>query len=318
MEFNNNWFSVIIPVLNEEELIEQLLQSIYEQEYRPIEVIVVDGGSEDRTPHIVRKAKRALENQRFIIRLFFQGDRKGLSRARNIGLSNSRGSYVIFVDGDNVFLDNSHLSKLAEMLHDHPMVLYKQKMLVNSWFELNFFWDIHGQTIKSPAFRRETLNKVMFDPSLGSGDDIYFYSQLRGQCILSDKTPTVDVELGMHTYHSFREYTTSKLWHGRTMWPYLKKNPRAICEKLLSPTAPFGLLLAAAIIGLFHLGMSIVFLVLWSFPLVYLFIGSPQRSLSRLAYILLNLTYGSFVKTLGIIIGLVEYLKGTLTPGRGR
>jgi len=48
-------FSIVIPALNEEEHIEHLLRSIYEQDYRPIEVIVVDDGSTDATKQIVKK-----------------------------------------------------------------------------------------------------------------------------------------------------------------------------------------------------------------------------------------------------------------------
>jgi len=47
--------SIIIPTRNEQENIETLIRSIYEQSYRPIEVVTVDGGSTDRTLSILEK-----------------------------------------------------------------------------------------------------------------------------------------------------------------------------------------------------------------------------------------------------------------------
>jgi glycosyltransferase involved in cell wall biosynthesis len=50
--------SIIIPTLNEEENIERVIESVMAQDYRPLEVIIVDGGSKDGTLEIVERVKQ--------------------------------------------------------------------------------------------------------------------------------------------------------------------------------------------------------------------------------------------------------------------
>lgn len=82
--------SVVIPVRNEADKIEQCLEAIFAQSLRPYEVIIVDGHSTDAT---VEKAKK------FPVKVFYQ-DYGAAGAARQIGLENAEGEYVAFTDGD--------------------------------------------------------------------------------------------------------------------------------------------------------------------------------------------------------------------------
>jgi cellulose synthase/poly-beta-1,6-N-acetylglucosamine synthase-like glycosyltransferase len=82
--------SVIIPVKNEEEKIEQCLEAVFSQSYKPHEVIVVDGHSRDKT---VRHAKK------FLVRIFYE-DYHTRAGACQIGVENAEGDYVAFTDAD--------------------------------------------------------------------------------------------------------------------------------------------------------------------------------------------------------------------------
>ena len=86
----NKLVSIIIPALNEEELIEKTLLSLKKQNYRPIEIIVVDNGSTDRTKEIAEK---------YAAKVLFLAKR-GASRARNFGAKMARGKHLIFLDAD--------------------------------------------------------------------------------------------------------------------------------------------------------------------------------------------------------------------------
>ena len=88
-------FSVIIPTYNRADLIRAALDSVFAQEFKGYEVIVVDDGSTDSTREI-------LESYDNRIRLFTQGN-KGPGAARNLGLEHATGEYVTFLDSDDLW-----------------------------------------------------------------------------------------------------------------------------------------------------------------------------------------------------------------------
>ncbi len=91
--------SVIIPAYNVERFIGECVRSVMAQTYSDIEIIVVDDGSSDRTLDICREL--ANEDERIKLVLNEHG---GVSRARNAGLDNATGEYIMSVDSDDVLL----------------------------------------------------------------------------------------------------------------------------------------------------------------------------------------------------------------------
>ncbi|WP_312966574.1 glycosyltransferase family 2 protein [Acinetobacter gerneri] len=89
--------SIIIPVYNGNDTIINCLKSIQNQSYRNIEVIVVDDGSIDNTYSLCHNF--ALKDSRFKL---FTKNNKGVSSARNLGLNKATGSFITFIDGDDV------------------------------------------------------------------------------------------------------------------------------------------------------------------------------------------------------------------------
>lgn len=92
--------SVVIPTYNRAEILKLTLSSLMRQSYARdrFEVLVVDDGSSDHTPKVVRSFCGCLR-----IRYFYQRDEGyRLSRARNIGIENAHGEVVIFLDSDIV------------------------------------------------------------------------------------------------------------------------------------------------------------------------------------------------------------------------
>lgn len=88
--------SIIVPVYNVEKYIKDCLNSIENQTYKNIEVILVDDGTTDKTIEIIRD--EFLPDERF--KLISQ-ENMGVSAARNNGISNSNGKYIVFVDSDD-------------------------------------------------------------------------------------------------------------------------------------------------------------------------------------------------------------------------
>ena len=89
--------SVIVPVYNGEKFLGDALASIFAQDYRPIEVIVIDDGSTDRT--------RAIAQSYPEVQYSYQ-DKQGSAVARNTGIENSRGELIAFLDADDLWIYN--------------------------------------------------------------------------------------------------------------------------------------------------------------------------------------------------------------------
>jgi len=93
---NKVYFSVVIPVLNEEQYLGGLLSDLSNQTCRDFEVVVVDGKSEDSTKEIVHKYQKSLPRL-----IFKEVARRNVAYQRNYGASNSVGKYLVFIDADS-------------------------------------------------------------------------------------------------------------------------------------------------------------------------------------------------------------------------
>lgn len=89
--------SIIVPVYNKEEYIRECLDSLTGQTYRDIEIILIDGGSKDRSADICEEY--ASEDDR--IRLFGMEHSRGPADSVRRGLEEARGDYCLFVDSDD-------------------------------------------------------------------------------------------------------------------------------------------------------------------------------------------------------------------------
>lgn len=91
-------FSVVIPTLREEHSIGPLLQSLLQQTLLPREIIVADGGSEDRTLEIVRGFEQGAPGGTQVLALSVP---RGVSRQRNAGAARATSDLLVFMDADD-------------------------------------------------------------------------------------------------------------------------------------------------------------------------------------------------------------------------
>lgn len=104
--------SIIMPAYNAERYIGEAIDSVLAQTLADWELIVVDDGSTDRTPVILRYIGDAR------VRILHQKN-QGPASARNAGLEAANGTYVAFLDADDLYLPSA-LADLAEYLDTHP------------------------------------------------------------------------------------------------------------------------------------------------------------------------------------------------------
>lgn len=105
--------SVIIPVYNVEKYVKECITSVLKQDYKDIEIICIDDGSDDLTVSIVRDF--AAKDKR--VKLFKQSH-KNAGAARNLGMQYAKGKFIHFLDGDDWLRSRSVYSKLVHVLND--------------------------------------------------------------------------------------------------------------------------------------------------------------------------------------------------------
>lgn len=88
--------SVIIPAYNASKFISKAIDSVLNQTYRPIEIIVVDDGSKDNTKEIVKKYSNNVK--------YYFKENGGVSSARNYGMKKAQGCFFAFLDADDQWL----------------------------------------------------------------------------------------------------------------------------------------------------------------------------------------------------------------------
>lgn len=101
--------SVIVPVYNGEKYLERCLESIRKQTYQELQILVIDDGSTDQTLFISRE----YEKKDSRIRVIHQ-ENQGVSAARNRGIQEAQGEYLLFVDADDFIAEN-----MAYSLYNH-------------------------------------------------------------------------------------------------------------------------------------------------------------------------------------------------------
>ena len=125
---NNIEISVVIPTFNREKTINRCLKSVLQQTFAPIEIIVVDDGSEDKTKAIIE----GIADHR--IRYIPLGRQNGAQAARNRGIKEACGNWIAFQDSDDVWIENKlemQVNALSKENFDPLIVVYTNSSQVN-------------------------------------------------------------------------------------------------------------------------------------------------------------------------------------------
>lgn len=156
--------SIVITVKNEEKNIAALLESLVVQE-QPVEIIVVDSASNDKTCEIV---KEYCERYDFVKLFLHEGSR---GESRNFGCSVAGGNGFAFIDGDCV-ADKGWIKELRASLADNDIVAGKTIYEKRAGSRMSLY--IYGVDISFPscniAYRREVFPR--FDPWFKTAEDI--------------------------------------------------------------------------------------------------------------------------------------------------
>jgi cellulose synthase/poly-beta-1,6-N-acetylglucosamine synthase-like glycosyltransferase len=110
--------SIIIPCRNEENFIENCINSLYTQSYESskFEIIIVDGLSNDRTVNILERLKVSYKNLRVLT-----NEKKHTPHALNMGIKNANGKYILILGAHSEY-DRDYILNCVEVMETHPEV----------------------------------------------------------------------------------------------------------------------------------------------------------------------------------------------------
>ncbi len=175
----NPLLSVIVPAYNEEEVIGQCIESLLNQTYQNFEIFIVDDGSTDSTPDIVKRY--AQKNKKISL---LKGPHKGPGNARNLGAKSANGEILILVDADMTF-DKDYTQELIKPIISGKAIGTEDGKQIasnkdNIWSRCwgTYFKNYPHQTngwIFRAILKSEFDRMGGFDPSFGYADDLTFY-----------------------------------------------------------------------------------------------------------------------------------------------
>jgi glycosyltransferase involved in cell wall biosynthesis len=146
LENNNPKVSIIVPVYNTAKYIKQCVNSITSQDYTNIEVILVNDGSTDKSPEICETLSRQDDRVKVFHKL-----NEGAAEARNFGLRNAGGSWIIFVDSDDFW---NHKSGLANLIKFAGTIDYPFDFII---FNYTRYFQEDKKYIIRPDFSEELI-----------------------------------------------------------------------------------------------------------------------------------------------------------------
>lgn len=199
---NHSLISVIVPIYKVQDYLKECIESIINQTYSDIEVILVDDGSPDRCPQMCDEwAKRDSR-----IRVVHKKN-GGLSSARNAGLDVAKGEYISFVDSDD-FICKDALENLYNRIKDDKSIgitsglIYryqdgsinnfkdqwlcsKEIVIPSSEFLLETMSQKTSYTVWNKLYRRDVIGNTRFREGRNNEDTLFMYDLGKNIAILN-------------------------------------------------------------------------------------------------------------------------------------
>lgn len=177
--------SVIIPVYNTDEFIKQCMQSVLDQTYKKLEIIVVNDNSSDDSSKIIEELA-SIDSR---IKVFHFKERKGAGAARNYGMKKASGKYIYFLDSDD-YLPEDTINYLVSYIGENDIIRGRMKttdlgssfaILFKGTFNPTIYVENKFNLIKNNSatnflFKKEFImeNNLRFSEKVEIYSDLYF------------------------------------------------------------------------------------------------------------------------------------------------
>lgn len=201
--------SVILPVYNGARFVREAVESIERQQYRPLEIIIVDDGSTDATPQILQN----LDSDH--IRFIWQAN-AGPAAARNAGLALASGELIGFLDADDLWPVDKLETQVARLTQDPALDVVMgriQYISLPDAPERDLKFDSDDQTIVhvhlgGALFRHSVFKRIgVFDESLNFSEDVDLFMRIREQGLNIVILATITLYYRLHEHNMTHDQT---------------------------------------------------------------------------------------------------------------
>lgn len=209
--------SIIMPVYNRDKIILESLNHLTKQNYRPLEVIIIDDGSNDNTLDTINSYIKKNFDEKINFILYSNKQNQGACFCRNIGIIKSSGKYIQFLDSDD-FLHPEKINSQVKVLESEKnqiaisdYVYLKNGKVIrtckndgNLFKKISFGWSIFTA---SPLFRSSLIkNKIQWNEKLSMLQDKDFIFKA---IMLSGEYKYVPGYTSNYIQHKFKQISDS-------------------------------------------------------------------------------------------------------------
>lgn len=223
--------SVIIPTYNCASFINEAIESIINQSYQDLEVIVIDDGSNDDTDKVLKPYMNRIK--------YIYQENKGVAIARNVGIRAAKGEYIAFLDSDDIWYPEK-LKIQTEILDSHQNVglVYSDVNIFGGKVKTSVLKDKNKAILSgkifdslllgkfyiccsSVIFRKSYIEKVgLFDESLKTCEDLDMWLRITRECdaifidnpLVQYRSHSANITKNMQQMYADKYYVLNKIF----------------------------------------------------------------------------------------------------------
>lgn len=260
--------SVIIPARDEEDNLRQCLEAVNKQSLKPIECIVIDNGSKDKTPEVGKE---------FGAKVIYV-PRANIGELRNIGASNATGNVFAFLDADCVPEENWLLTA-SKVLEDKDIGAVGNTVIPpenGTWVEKVWYFGVNeGKSLNSRyigsanlVIRKEVFERVNgFNSSLKAGEDREFSWKIQCMGLKTMRDGRIRV-IHLGYPKNISGFFKREMWHGKSIISDLRNLLKSRIIYVLFLISLLLLALSTSVVSGRYAVSVILILTLLSIPLL--------------------------------------------------
>lgn len=217
--------SVIIPVYNRVQFLNDALRSVVHQQQQPTEIFVVDDGSTESIENCLLQYGAQVT--------YVRQDHRGPAAARNNAIQRAQGDIIAFLDSDDIWT-TSHLAELSRCLEADPTVQIAHGRMRNFRDGAVKFWcspPYHLTSLPSCIYRREVFETVgLLNESMQYGEDVDFSIRCWEHKIKKVKVDHLSLLCRRHPYNLTANQKLNQLGLVAVYKQHLDRVRRGLCE----------------------------------------------------------------------------------------